>query len=87
MTRWEEAGSSNQIKVYHQRHKGGRFDWHDRWFRTPVHWAILNGNVEALRILLECGCSATPPKPKGSGSSRRTSVVVETPVEMNTRLY
>ena len=37
-------------------------------FRTPVHWAVLNGRISALRILLDGGCSAFPPKPKAGVS-------------------
>ena len=28
-------------------------DWRDNWCRTPVHWAVLNGKVDALKILIE----------------------------------
>jgi len=60
------------------------YDWRDRWFRTPVHWAVLNGKVKALQVLLEGGCSPDPPKPK---SNRRTSVAMESPLEICDRLY
>jgi hypothetical protein len=63
------------------------FTRHDRWFRTPVHWAVLNQRVEALHILLEGGCSASPPKPRAGVSKRQTSVIIETPLEMCNRLY
>ena len=63
---------------------GGSLDWRDRWSRTPVHWAILNGNVDALQILLEKGCSPTPIKPKKNAC---TSVALETPLEMCLRIY
>lgn len=59
-------------------------DWRDRWSRTPVHWAILNGRVDALKVLLDHGCSPTPVKPK---KNARTSAALETPLEMCHRLY
>ena len=27
-------------------------EWRDRWGRTAVHWAVLNGHVACLRALL-----------------------------------
>lgn len=60
---------------------------YDRWFRTPVHWAVLNKRVDALRILLDGGCSASPAKPKSGVSKRSTNVIIETPKEMCMRLY
>ena len=63
----------------------------DIWFffvnTKPVHWAILNERIDALRILLDGGCSAFPPKPKTGVSKRTTSVIIESPLEMCTRLY
>eukprot|EP00977_Amphora_coffeiformis_P016939 scaffold5364_cov164-Amphora_coffeaeformis.AAC.37 len=65
------------------KHKGS-LDWRDRWSRTPVHWAILNGKINALRILLDHGCSSTPVKPK---KNARTNAALETPQEMCDRIY
>jgi acyl-CoA synthetase (AMP-forming)/AMP-acid ligase II len=63
---------------------GSKFDWQDRWFRTPVHWAVLNGKVAALKLLLEY-CSPNPPLPKQS--SKRSSVATESPLQICERLY
>lgn len=49
-----------------------------------MHWAVLNGHVAALKVLLEMGCSATPFKPK---VNNRSSAAVESPTEMCERLY
>ncbi len=54
-------------------------------YRTPVHWAILNERVDALKILLDGGCRATTRKPKSGVKS--SSILVETPLEMVSRLY
>ena len=49
-----------------------------------MHWAVLNGHVEALRTLLAMGSDPFPPNPK---VNRRSSAAVETPLEMCDRLY
>lgn len=49
-----------------------------------MHWAVLNGRVEALKVLLEMGCSPSPFKPK---RNNRSSATVESPMEMCQRLY
>ena len=51
---------------------------------TPVHWAVLNGHVAALKTLLEMGCAPDPPKAK---NHKRSSAAPETPLEMCERLY
>lgn len=85
---WKTASNAkNGIKFKSHGKIGSIYDWHDRWYRTPVHWAILNKRVETLRVLLGGGCSACPPKPKQGVSKRSTSVLIETPMEMCQRLY
>ena len=79
MERWQRELIESGDKKYN-----GSFDWRDRWSRTAVHWAVLNGKVNALRVLLKSGCSATPIKPK---KNARTNVALETPQEMCDRLY
>jgi hypothetical protein len=63
---------------------GETLDWRDHWSRTPVHWAILNGKVDALRVLLKNGCSPKPSKPKKNLAS---NVALETPIELCERIY
>ncbi len=85
---WRIASNGpNGIKFKSHGNVGSIYDWHDRWYRTPVHWAILNKRVETLHVLLDGGCSASPPKPKAGVSKRSTSVLIETPIEMCQRLY
>ena len=52
-----------------------------------MHWAVLNKRVDALSILLDGGCSASPSKPKSGVSKRSTNVLIETPLEICMRLY
>ena len=61
-----------------------KFDWQDRWFRTPVHWAVLNGKVSALELLMKY-CSPAPLLPRKS--QNRSNVAIESPFEMCERLY
>jgi hypothetical protein len=89
MSSWTKAGDEGKIHIYPAGIKGGRYDWQDRWFRTPVHWAVLNGtsNVEALAILLEGGCSPNPCRPKASVVSKKTSAALESPLEICERIH
>ncbi len=80
LQQWE---SDDRIKA-NKAWGSSKFDWQDRWFRTPVHWAVLNGKVDALRLLLD-HCSPTPPLPKNS--NQRSTIAVETPLEICERLY
>mmetsp|Transcript_20166 Transcript_20166/g.34709 ORF Transcript_20166/g.34709 Transcript_20166/m.34709 type:complete len:108 (-) Transcript_20166:325-648(-) len=88
MAQWKIASQTIGIKFKSHNNVPGRiYDWQDRWFRTPVHWAVLNGRTSSLQILLDGGCSAFPPKPKSGVSKRATSVIIESPLEMSVRLY
>ena len=88
MSEWKIAAETTGIQFKSHSNIPGRiYDWTDRWFRTPVHWAVLNKRVSAIRILLDGGCSAFPPKPKAGISKRSTGVIIETPLEMCIRLY
>jgi non-ribosomal peptide synthetase component F/ankyrin repeat protein len=60
------------------------FDSRDNWSRTPVHWAILNMQTDALTILIQNGCSASPEAKK---IKQKSSVAIETPLQMCNRLY
>ena len=51
---------------------------------TPVHWAVLNGRVQALKILLEGGCYADPPQPKANKGS---SAATESPLQICQRVH
>jgi hypothetical protein len=88
MDRWREASESAGVHFRSHNNIPGRiYDWQDRWYRTPVHWAVLNQRTEALQILLDGGSSAFPTKPKCGVSTRATNVLIETPLEMCLRLY
>ena len=63
------------------------YDWTDHWYRSAVHWAIINRHTSALRALIENGCSMTPPLPNLNKKNRRTSALIESPIMLATRLY
>ena len=80
MMTWKQTGTEKLKRAWDQPY----IDWMDRWYRTPVHWAILNGRIEALRTVLELGCNPAPFKPK---ASKKTSAAMEYPMELCDRLY
>lgn len=82
---WRAAGEAGQVPTTYGAEHGGIWDWRDRWYRTPVQWAVLNGHVEALRLLLEAGCDPRPPPSRRP--NRSTSAENETPLEICERVY
>ncbi len=64
----------------------GLFDEQDRWFRTPLHWAINNGSVPAVRALLEAGCDPLPAYLCDKNHKKKTSLPQETTLQMARRL-
>ena len=71
--------------IKHAALSGEAWDWRDRWLRTPVHWAVLNGHIETLRLLLKAGCSPHPPLSRHL--NHRSSAENETPLQICERLY
>ena len=65
--------------------RGSSLDWRDHWSRTGVHWAVLNGHLDALRTLLKHGCDPAPPSFKES--TKLSSIALESPLELCERLY
>ena len=60
----------------------------DHWYRAPIHWAVLNGRVETLKVLLKLGADPSPRQPTMKRkSSLRSSVKLETPLEICDRLH
>ncbi len=54
--------TSNRLYNGHiVRQKRGTEVWDNEW-RTPLHHAAVCGNVEAVRLLLECGAACVPDK-------------------------
>jgi acyl-CoA synthetase (AMP-forming)/AMP-acid ligase II len=84
---WKQGIQDGRIKFYDTSIKGGALDWLDKWYRSPVHWAVLNGRVEALSILLQEGFSPNPPHPSNKSAKRGTSIKVESPLEICERVY
>ncbi|CAJ1443073.1 unnamed protein product [Effrenium voratum] len=77
----DESIISQGARVY-----GGPLDWRDRWHRTPVHWAVLNGHLQALKALLEARASAEPPKVREYRHVRSTTLRHESPLDIAQRL-
>eukprot|EP00913_Durusdinium_trenchii_P014676 g13769.t1 len=71
LKRWmaDEKITSQGSRVY-----GGPLDWRDRWHRTPLHWAVLNGHVAASKALLSARANADPPKVRAYRHERSTTL-------------
>ncbi|CAE7258709.1 psmB6 [Symbiodinium natans] len=65
----------------------GLLEWSDRWARSAVHWASLNGHSEVLRILLD---AKAPPAPKlitERQMAKRTHLAQERPLDLARRVH
>jgi acyl-coenzyme A synthetase/AMP-(fatty) acid ligase len=49
----EKWSRDENVRNYSSRNKIGIFDWLDKWKRTPLHWAVVNGNRNVVAKLLE----------------------------------
>ena len=67
---------------------GCKLDTQDRWGRTPIHWAILNGHEEFVDALLDLGCNPNNvPKSRRAGKERQTSLHKESPLDLAWRKF
>ena len=57
----------------------------DRWQRTPLHWACLNGHVDAVRSLLSHGANPQPKMAPKRVRKRRTHLQHEAPLHIACR--
>eukprot|EP00873_Tetraselmis_striata_P002700 jgi/Tetstr1/422964/TSEL_013742.t1 len=62
-------------------------DWPDRWDRTPLHWAVVNGHWGCCEMLLQVGANPHYADIPESCHSRRTSLRKETPFQTAQRMY
>jgi ankyrin repeat protein len=58
----------------------------DRWSRTALHWAVLNGHLPVVKLLLEHGASCTS-KVRDYRHHRSTRLTQESPTEISLRLW
>eukprot|EP00401_Gymnodinium_catenatum_P071160 CAMPEP_0117614074 /NCGR_PEP_ID=MMETSP0784-20121206/83829_1 /TAXON_ID=39447 /ORGANISM="" /LENGTH=165 /DNA_ID=CAMNT_0005417753 /DNA_START=12 /DNA_END=506 /DNA_ORIENTATION=+ len=65
----------------------GFLAWSDRWARTAVHWATLNGHIEAVALLLEHNASPEPPQITDHQMGKRTHMTQETPLAIAKRIH
>ncbi|CAE7227279.1 SEP2, partial [Symbiodinium pilosum] len=63
------SGSTEALRRLLQAIRDGRsrglLEWSDRWARSAVHWAALNGHPEVLKILLEAKAPLLADVPHG----------------------
>jgi len=82
LTRWlADDGALQGARVY-----GGPLDWRDRWHRTPLHWAVLNGHFSSAKVLLEARANADPAKVRAYRHERSTTLRHESPLEIAQRM-
>ena len=70
----------------------GVLDPRDRWHRTPLHWAIVNGHINVVTHLLNEGALAQPYDPHHmkrmeNRISASTHLPMETPLQLSIRLH
>ena len=70
----------------------GVLDPRDRWHRTPLHWAVVNGHLETVDYLLKQGAMAQPYDPHHmkrmeNHISTSTHLPMETPLQLAVRVH
>ena len=67
-------------------------DSRDRWQRTPLHWAVLNGHLTVVRMLLDAGARKQPYDPRHlkrleNKMGHHTHLPMETPLKLACRVH
>lgn len=79
------AGNVTVLEYILEIDRAGIVGWRDTWSRTAVHWAVLNGHVSALEVLLKRK-GLPDPKPIKQ-TQKRSSVAHERPLEICQRVH
>jgi acyl-CoA synthetase (AMP-forming)/AMP-acid ligase II len=68
-------------------HAGGRLvvESLDRWHRTALSWAVVNGHEASVRVLLAAGADPRGPWVKQSSKAKGTHLPFETPLDVARR--
>ncbi|KAJ1450832.1 hypothetical protein M885DRAFT_531253 [Pelagophyceae sp. CCMP2097] len=72
----------NPVKAHHER----LLDRRDRWARTALHWAVLNGHFDCVAALLAAGAQATPTALPTGKVRKATTAPAEAPLDTARRL-
>ncbi|CAD7936532.1 unnamed protein product [Amoebophrya sp. A25] len=62
-----------------------RVDWRDKWHRTPLSWAILNGHEDCVRVLLQAKANPNS-KVKDGKHKKESHLVNESALELAQRV-
>lgn len=83
----ERGRSTGRRALRHDEGTRGLLEWTDRWARSAVHWAALNGHAGALLALLEQGAMAAPKLITAHQMSKRTHLIQEQPLDIAVRVH
>ncbi|CAE7947087.1 Thumpd2, partial [Symbiodinium sp. KB8] len=85
------SGSAEALRRLLQAMKDSRsrgfLEWSDRWARSAVHWASLNGHSEVLKILLDAKATAAPKLITERQMAKRTHLAQERPLDLAQRVH
>ena len=57
------------------------FDFRDRWQRSPLHWAVLQGHLEAVTIFIKEGATVTLPPHSLKILHKKTTLIGKSPIQ------
>ena len=75
-----------QLELQAGASRVGQLNAKDRWSRTALHWAILNGHLGAMGVLLSQGASPNA-RVIASKHAKRTHLIQEPPLLMAARVH
>eukprot|EP00051_Salpingoeca_urceolata_P016758 m.224605 g.224605 ORF g.224605 m.224605 type:complete len:1299 (+) comp18771_c0_seq2:71-3967(+) len=78
------AGTEAACSVVLQRFPG-LLEARDRWHRRPIHWAVLNGHVGVVRLLLQAGATINTGPVSTHAHRKRTTLRQEAPLHIAVR--
>eukprot|EP00617_Octactis_speculum_P015172 CAMPEP_0185761748 /NCGR_PEP_ID=MMETSP1174-20130828/20682_1 /TAXON_ID=35687 /ORGANISM="Dictyocha speculum, Strain CCMP1381" /LENGTH=504 /DNA_ID=CAMNT_0028443111 /DNA_START=413 /DNA_END=1927 /DNA_ORIENTATION=- len=61
-------------------------DWRDRWHRTALHWAVLNGHLNAVELIVRAGATVGVSM-RQNAHRKSTHLRYETPLEIAERCF
>ena len=87
LARWKAMIRRGEIRIEPTEAAAGRtsLDWRDHWNRSCIHWAVMHGYEDVLKLLLAEGVSPTPLLT--GTKNKRGSLRRESPLQIAERLH